>query len=167
MAQKRKINHKKSASKKAGAKASGRKKPADNLDSMLDLLDGIEKETARILKGNLADDWRENLFEIVMTRVDLAAPHKKRLARLPEFVRADPAAVPQLARRYWGTMKRILQLADAPARKRHVAAFGVLYASIIDTFLKDDTRDHAKTMAALDKRLGLFGQFVDFCSCER
>ncbi len=157
MAQKRKTNHKKSA----------HKKPADHLDSIADLLEEIERETARALKGGLTGDWRDNLFEIVMTRVDLAAPHKKRLARLPELVREDPSAVPRLARTYWGTMKRILQLAKAPARPHHVAAFGLLYASIIDTFLKDDTRDHARTMAALDKRLGLLEQFIDFCSCER
>ncbi|MDE2337234.1 MAG: hypothetical protein KGL10_07970, partial [Alphaproteobacteria bacterium] len=94
MAQKRKTNHKKSASGKPGAKKTGRGKRADNLDSALDVLEKIENETARAVKDNLTGDWRDNLFEIVMTRVDLAAPHKKLLARLPEFARSEPSAVP-------------------------------------------------------------------------
>ncbi len=153
MAQKRKPNHSK------------------KLADMVILLKKIEEKTARAVKGQLGDDWRDNLFEIMMTRIDLATPHKKEFAALrvilPAAFREDPKAIPRFARTYCGTMKRILKLADAPAHPHHVAAFCVLYASIIDTFLKDTTRDHAKTMAALDKRLGLFEQLVEFSPCKR
>jgi hypothetical protein len=101
-----------------------------------------------------------------MTRVDLAAPHKKQFLALPAVFREDPKAIPRFARTYCGTMKRMLKLAEAPAHPHHVAAFGVLYATVVDTFLKDTTRDHAKTMAALDKRLGWFEQFAGFSSCK-
>jgi hypothetical protein len=152
MAQKRKTDHSK---KKAGA-----------LAEMATLLRKIEEQTARTVKNRLGDNWRDNLFEIVMTRIDFAAPHKKKFIALKDTFREDPKALPSFARTYCGTMKRLLKLADAPALPHHVAAFSVLYATIIDTFLKDDTRDHAKTMAALDKRLGYFEQFVDFSRCR-
>ena len=153
MAQKRKTNHSKQT---GGAK----------LAAVAALLKKIEEKTARDVKERLGDSWRDNLFEIVMTRIDLAAPHKKTFAAMPAAFRRDPQAVPAFARTFWQTMSRILKLAEAPSKPHHVAAFGVLYVSIIDTFIKDPTRDHAKTMAALDKRLGLFEQVVEFSRCR-
>jgi hypothetical protein len=152
MAQKRRANHS--------------KKKADKLAEMDDLLRQIEEKTARAVKNRLSGNWRDNLFEIVMTRIDLAAPHKKRFAAMRDLFRDDPKALPHFARTYCGTMKRILKLADAPSHPHHVAAFSILYATLIDTFLKDDTRDHAKVMAALDKRLGWFERFVEFAQCR-
>ncbi len=161
MAQKRKADHTKRTGK-AGGKTTGA-----TLAKAAALLKKIEEQTARDVKRRLGDNWRDNLFEIMMTRIDLAAPHKKTFAALPKEFRHDPKAIPEFARLFWRTMSRLLKLAKAPAHPQHVAAFGVLYATIVDTFLKDTTRDHAKTMAALDKRLGLFEQFVDFASCKR
>lgn len=157
MAQKRRADH----SKK------NRQRPRAGLAGMDDILEDIEEKTARAVEDRLDGSWRDNLFEIVMTRLDLATPHKKRFAALRSLFREDPKALPHFARTYCGTMKRILKLADAPSQPHHVAAFSVLYATIIDTFLKDDTRDHAKTMAALDKRLGYFEQFVEFARCRK
>ena len=142
------------------------KKTSSQLADMAKLLKTIEEKTARDVKKRLGDNWRDNVFEIVMTRIDLTAPHKKKFTALRDAFRNDPKAIATFARPYCGTMKRILQLAEAPALPHHVAAFSVLYATIIDTFLKDDTRDHAKVMAALDKRLGYFEQFVDFSKCR-
>lgn len=155
MAQKRKANY----TKKTGRAGSNK------LDEAAALLKKIEAQTARRVRRNLGDNWRDNLFEIMMTRVELATPHKKFFAALPRAFRDDPKELPRFARLFWGTMKRLLQLAEAPARPLHIAAFGALYVSVVDTFLKDDTRDHAKTMAVLDKRLGLFEQFTQFDPC--
>lgn len=146
------------------------KRTTDHIKKLADmaaLLKKVEEKTTRAMKGNLGDNWRENLFEIIMTRVELAAPHKKQFLALPAAFRHDPKAIPRFARTYCGTMRRILKLAKAPAHPHHVIAFSILYASIIDTFLKDPTRDHAKTMAALDKRLGWFEQVVEFSHCKR
>lgn len=158
MAQKRKANHSKKAHK-AGNKKAG------SLDHAEALFKKIEAETARQVKSQLGRDWRDNLFEIMMTRLELATPHKKFFATLPALFRENPKAVPHFARLFWKTMKHILVLAKAPGRPHHVAAFAVLYVSIVDTFLKDTTRDHAKTMAALDKRLGMFEQLTHFDPC--
>lgn len=153
MAQKRKTDHRKKAGNAGGKKTDG--KPLAEIEA---LLKKIEEQAARAVKGNLGDNWRDNLFDLLMARADLAAPHRKRLAALPHALRKEPATLPHFARLFWGTMKRILILAKAPARPHHVAVFGALYLSFIDTFLKDETRDLSKTMAAVDKRLGWFEQ---------
>lgn len=148
MAQKRKTNHSKT------------------LADIEKILTDIEAKTAKQVKRSLGASWRDNLFEIMMTRMDLAAPHKKTFAAVPSLLRDEPKKAPHFARRFGRTMKNILMLAKAPAQPHHVVAFSVLYVSVIDTYLKDETRDHSKTMAALDKRLGLFQQFIEFSRCR-
>lgn len=155
MAQKRKTNH----SKKPG-------RGAHPLHEAETILRQIEEKTARQVKNVLSDNWRDNLFEIMMTRVELAAPHKKKFSALPAAFRKEPQALAHFARLFWGTMKRMLSLAGAPARPPHIAAFGALYLSVIDTFIKDATRDHAKTMAVIDKRLAMFEQLSDLSPCK-
>lgn len=134
------------------------------------VLKDISDKTDREVKSRLGDNWRDNLFELMMTRIDIAAPDKKAFASLPGAFRHEPKALPQFARIFWRTMAHMLKTAQVPGGPCHpayVAAFGILYVSVVDTFLKDDTSDHAKTMAALDQRLGLFEQVVDFKVCPK
>lgn len=142
-----------------------RKTNQSKLEASAELLRKLEEKTARAVKGHLGDNWRDNLFEILMTRIELAAPHKKTYAGIPAQVRHEPKSLPAFTRQFLKTMHSMLILAKAPASPVHVAAFGVLYALIIDTFLKDGTRDHAKTMAAVDQRLGMFEKFAEYTSC--
>jgi hypothetical protein len=150
--------------------AQKRKTDQTKLADRAALLKKIEEKATRDVKRRLGDNWRDNLFEIVMTRMELLAPHKKAFAALPAAFRRDPTALPKFARTFWRTMAQILKTAHVPGglcQPAYVAAFGVLYLSIIDTFLKDPTKDHAKTMAALDQRLGVFEQVVDFSVCKK
>lgn len=127
------------------------------------LLDQLERDTARTVKKNLGDNWRDNLFEILMTRFELAAKKKKDFSALPKAARKDPLP---FAKKFAKTMRNILKLAEAPASPLHLAAFSGIYLSLIDTFMKDDTKDLAKTMAAVDKRLGWFEQLVEMAPCK-
>jgi hypothetical protein len=131
------------------------------------LLEKLEQKTARGVKKRLGGNWRDDLFEIMMTRLELASPHKKTLSAIPSLLRQSPQEIPEFAKLFFRTMRGILKLAKAPAQPHHVAAFSLLYASIIEVFLKDNTKDRARTMAALDKRLGLFEQFADFSRCKK
>jgi len=137
------------------------------LDAAAALLKKLEEKTARDVKARLGDNWRDNLFEIMMTRLELAAKHKKTYAAIPSALGGEPKAIPKFAKLFFKTMRRMLVLADAPASPVHVAAFGILYASVVNTFLNDNTKDHAKTMAALDQRLGMFEQLVNFSVCRK
>jgi len=134
------------------------------------VLETLEKETARDVKGKLGDDWRDNLFEILMTRVDLAAPHKKAYASLPSAFRKEPQVIPEFTKLFFETMDKMLTLAGVPVGgfyPAHVAAFSVIYLSLIDVFIRDDTKDHSKIMAMLDRRLGLFEKFVNRTQCDK
>lgn len=134
------------------------------------VLETLEKETARAVKGKLGDDWRDNLFEILMTRIDIAEPHKKAYASLPSAFRKEPEVIPEFTKLFFETMDKILTLAGVPAGgfyPAHVAAFSVIYLSLINVFIKDDTKDHSKIMAMLDRRLGLFEKFVNRTHCDK
>ena len=147
--------------------AQKRKTDQTKLTAMAKMLRELETKTARSVKSRLGDNWRENLFEIMMTRMELAAPHRKSYAAIPSALRREPKKIPEFAKLFLNTMHNILKLAKAPAHPHHIAAFSILYASVVNTFLNDDTRDHAKTMAALDKRLGLFEQAVECIPSQR
>src|SRR4051812_33165515 len=100
------------------------------------LLKKIEEKTTHAVKGRLGHNWRDNLFEIMMTRLELATPHKKEFMRLPAAFRKDPQTLPEFACGFLKTMSRMLKLAKAPSKPHHVVAFSLLYATVIDTFLK-------------------------------
>ena len=142
-----------------------RKQPPD----ILQILKKLEQDTAKDVKKRLGGTWRDNLFEILMTRFDLARPHKKLFSALFTS-RETPRLAPRLIRDFYGTMDRMLDLAGIPAsllsspcRPVAVTGFGALYLSLIPVWLEDDSKDHAKTMAAVDRRLGLFEQGMEFC----
>lgn len=136
------------------------------LEKAWKLLDTLDKKTAQAVKPRLGGSWRDNLFEIVMTRLELAAKDRKILASVPSELGRHPAEIPRFAGRFFSTMKTILEMAEGPAKPHHVAGFAVLTLSLVDTFLKDGTKDLSKTMAALDRRLEWFERFADSTSCE-
>jgi hypothetical protein len=146
--------------------AQKRKTDQSKLAALEALLKEMEKRTARDVKPRLGKNWRDNLFEIMMTRIDVVAKRKKDYASIPSALRREPSEIPKFARMFLKTMHGMLVLAKAPAHPHHVTALSVLYATVIDCFLKDKTKDHAKTMAALDKRLGMFEEFVKFTQCQ-
>ncbi|MCE9508268.1 MAG: hypothetical protein K8R48_08180 [Alphaproteobacteria bacterium] len=146
--------------------AQKRKTDQSKLDAAALLLQKLEEKTAQDVKARLGDSWRDNLFEIMMTRLDLAARHKKTYAAIPSTLGHEPQQIPKFARLFLKTMRRMLKLAKAPTSPLHVAAFGVLYASVVNAFLNDNTKDHAKTMAALDKGLGMFEEFAGYLRCR-
>src|SRR4051812_26442140 len=112
--------------------AQKRKTDQSKLAKSRALLEKLEQKTAGAVKGNLGHNWRDNLFEILMTRLELAAPHKKAYAAILHELRREPREAPAFARMFFKTMHGMLILAKAPASPAHVAAFSILYASIID-----------------------------------
>ncbi len=146
--------------------AQKRKNHQTKLDKAEAMLRQLEEKTARAVKPRLGPHWRDNLFEVMMTRLELAAKDKKFFTSLPGEIGREPATIPKFAKLFTGTMGRLLKLAKAPASPAHVAAFSVLYVHVVSTFLHDETRDHAKTMAALDRDLGLFEQFAGYATCK-
>ncbi len=146
--------------------AQKRKNHQSKLEHGEALLHALEEKTARAVKKRLGPNWRDNLFEIMMTRVELARGDKAVFAALPGEIARTPAMIPHFASLAAGTMTRMLKLAKAPASPPHVAAFAALYVHVVKTFLDDDTRDLAKTMSTLDRDLEHFERFCGYVTCN-
>lgn len=95
---------------------------------------------------------RDALFEIVMSRFDTLAPYKPALksiaAGAPDLAQIGPV----LASQRW-----MLEAAgigtDGLGGAARTAGLLSVYASVFRTWLADDDPGHARTMAALDRRL--------------
>ncbi len=99
----------------------------------------------------------ERLFDVLMKRFDLLNPHKRAVAAVLRSCPSDPEALscaPLALRRSMHWMLEAADLSGAGMRGRlRVAALTALYLSTIPVWLRDDSTDMARTMAALDHRL--------------
>jgi AcrR family transcriptional regulator len=112
--------------------------------------DEVLKRTPKRSEGQSA---RDALFDIVMTRFDVLAPYKKALQSIHASGAADLAlACPVLASMRW-----MLEAAgigtDGAGGNLRITGLATVYASVFRTWLEDDDPGHARTMAALDRRL--------------
>ena len=105
-----------------------------------------------------ADTPRDRLFDLLMRRFDVLQAHRDGLAAISRELRRDPLGVlthlPQLDR----PMRWTLEVAGLDAGGffglARVRVLGLLYLSVVRVWLRDDTSDMARTMKALDSRLG-------------
>lgn len=103
------------------------------------------------------EEARSRLFDVLMRRFDALGPHRPALATLRRDLPRDPLAFFSAALRLQRSMALALELAGIGAG----GIFGIMRArllmvteaSILGTFLDDDSADLARTMAALDRQL--------------
>jgi AcrR family transcriptional regulator len=123
-------------------------------DIVAGLLRAVDDEVLKRAPKRTADQTaRDALFDIVMTRFDVLGPYKKALQSISASGPADLAlARPVLASMHW-----MLEAAgintDGAAGSLRVTGLAAVYASVFRTWLEDDDPGHARTMAALDRRL--------------
>lgn len=132
---------------------------ADIWEVLADVMTDISTRTEETVRDYLTESWRDNLHEILMTRFDFAQEYRSALKALPAFAARHPRHSAQVARQLYVSMRRTLLLSGLEAGKitpAAVAAFTLIYLSLIDRWGKDDTADMSPTMAAIDKRLGWF-----------
>ena len=100
---------------------------------------------------------RDRLFETMMRRYDVLRAHKEAVSAVAEGVARDPLAMLALSRTFDRSMAAILEAAGVASdgllgalRQKGLAA---MHLAVLRVWLKDDSADQSKTMAALDHRL--------------
>ncbi|WP_316979149.1 TetR family transcriptional regulator [Shumkonia mesophila] len=99
---------------------------------------------------------RDRLFEVLMRRFDALAPHKAAVAAILRDI-VDPTVglvgLPAMARSMAWTLEAAGLSSAGLGGLVRVQGLMLVYADAVRVWLRDDTPDMAKTMAALDKGL--------------
>lgn len=100
---------------------------------------------------------RDRVFDMIMTRFEVMAPHKPALKRISCYLRCRPGeasllACSTLATQYWMLAGAGAKLNGARAAVR-VAGLTAVYSRAFKVWLEDPSPSLDKTMAALDRAL--------------
>ncbi len=127
------------------------------------ILDAFSQSIDSALLDELEDDLeleepaRDRLFDVLMRRFDLLRPHRDALARITHDQASDPLALCGSLRQLLLSMRWMLEAArigtGGLVGAVRVKALVAIYLSVIPVWLRDETADQSKTMAALDARL--------------
>ena len=104
---------------------------------------------------------RERLFDALMRRFDLLAPHRAGIAGLERSARRDPLLACHLGRLACGSQAWLLESAGISTAgllgRLRAPALTVAVIRLLPVFLADDEEGLPKTMAALDATLDRLG----------
>jgi AcrR family transcriptional regulator len=127
------------------------------------LLDGFVARIDQAMLAGVSEDLggepvRDRLFDVIMRRFDAMAPYKDGIAAILRDHTRDPL---RLLCFVSGPIRRsldwILAAADAPSwgplQPLQRKGLGLVFANALRIWLRDDSPDLAKTMAAVDKGL--------------
>lgn len=114
---------------------------------------------------------RERLFDVLMRRLEVLAPHREAVRSLLRSARRDPplaVALNGLAVRSQQWMLTAAGIsASGPRGVVRAQGLAVLFASVLRTWVRDEDPGLARTMAALDRALArgqrLIGFLDDLC----
>jgi AcrR family transcriptional regulator len=108
---------------------------------------------ARVPRRTADQPTRDALFEVIMCRFDVLAPYKAALRSIAGSGVPEPAVIsPLLVSQRWMLEAAGVGTGGLDGGFR-VAGLATVYASVFRTWLADDDPGHARTMAALDRRL--------------
>ncbi len=123
-------------------------------------------------EGDMAEEEpRERLFDVLMRRIELLAPHKEAMRLLLRSISRDPALALALNGLAVRSQQWMLTAADihasGPRGLLRAQGLALIWARVLRTFVNDDDEGHARTMAELDRALGrgarLMGLLDDLC----
>lgn len=113
----------------------------------------------RMLEGgsDAGESPRDRLFDLIMRRFDAMAEDRRALHTILRQAGSDPWAVLCGGGRFLKSMALTLEAAGISSSGLHglalIQGLSAVYLYAFKTFLDDDSTDHARTMAALDKAL--------------
>jgi AcrR family transcriptional regulator len=100
---------------------------------------------------------RERLFDVLMRRIEMLAPHKEALASLLRSAQRNPGLALALNTMAVRSQQWMLAAAgihsSGPLGAVRAQGLAVLFGRVLRTFVRDDDEGHARTMAELDRAL--------------
>jgi AcrR family transcriptional regulator len=107
--------------------------------------------------GKPAGSPHDILFDLLMARFDILQKNRKAVLSIADAARHDHALACTLVRAVFESMVATVDAAKLDTSLRPVRAVGLstVYAWAFLAWIKDNTHDMSKTMAALDKGLRL------------
>lgn len=117
--------------------------------------------------SDMADEPpRERLFDVLMRRLEVLAPHRKAVRSLLRSARRNPPlalALNGLAVRSQQWMLSAAGInASGPRGMMRAQGLALLFAAVLRTWVRDDDPGLARTMAALDRALARGQRFSGF-----
>lgn len=120
-------------------------------------LHAVDDEMVRIEPDASEAATRDRLFDVIMRRLDSMADEKRALRRILRESGDDVYALACGTRRFYRTVALMLEAAGISSTGLggllRVEGLGAIYLYVLGVWLRDDTADGARTMAALDKSL--------------
>jgi AcrR family transcriptional regulator len=114
---------------------------------------------------------RDRLFDVLMRRFDALDPYRGALGNVAYDQARDPVSalcsLEQLGRSMACMLEAAGLSADGLRGALRVEALGLTYLAVLRVWLRDDSPDKARTMAALDRNLGRLERLADACSLVR
>lgn len=134
-----------------------------------DILATLDEAVLADVQDRLGGSWRDDMFELLMTRFDLMQGHRDAYSDImPAALARACHAGPVLTRRLTRAMHDLIDHAGVPVDglRRHAAvvALSGIYLSLLEVWRQDDSADMAKTMAAVDHRLNWFENILSSLS---
>lgn len=103
------------------------------------------------------ESTRDRLFDVLMRRFELLGQNKPGLKAVARDSLSDPCALLCSGPRVLRSMAWMLEAAGIGSAglngRIRTKGLAVIYASVLPVWLRDDSADMARTMAALDRRL--------------
>ena len=128
--------------------------------SKLAVLDAFERRVnEHTLSGTVSadDSIRDRLFDLVMRRLDALAPHKAAIRALIRALPRDPTIALCSGPRFLNAMRWMAESAGVETGGigglLRVKGLAAVYIATLCAWLKDDSPDNTKTLAALDRAL--------------
>lgn len=129
----------------------------------------IDEQVLAAGPADASDGTRDRLFELLMRRFDALTPHKAAVAAILRDI-IDPAVgligLPALARSMAWTFEAAGVPVSGLSGLLKIKGLALIYANAVRVWLRDDTADLARTMAALDKGLRRAESLVGLATCR-
>jgi AcrR family transcriptional regulator len=115
--------------------------------------------------GDMADEPpRERLFDVLMRRIELLAPHREAIRSLLRSAGRNPPLAVALNGQAVRSQQWMLTAAGigaaGPRGMLRAQGLSLLFGSVLQTWVKDDDPGLARTMAALDRALSRGQRFA-------